>query len=64
MSYDPITKQHHSDGYNYCYGCGGQEPVEVLRQMDGWCSSQCEEDNGVKFNFKTGLLNPPADRIL
>lgn len=32
--------------YGFCQGCGGQEPVEVLEQMNGYCSSQCEkEDN-------------------
>lgn len=28
-----------------CRGCGGQEPAEVLRQMDGYCSSQCEREH-------------------
>lgn len=44
-----------SDGYGYCMGCGGQEPIEVLEQLDGFCSSQCEKDNGVQYNSSTGL---------
>lgn len=32
-------------GYGRCAGCGGQEPTEVLQQMDGYCTSECERDH-------------------
>lgn len=31
--------------YGRCQGCGGQEPTEVLRQMEGYCSSQCKREH-------------------
>lgn len=34
------------DGYGACAGCGGWEPKEVLEQMNGYCSSECERDYG------------------
>jgi hypothetical protein len=55
MSFDSETNTHISDGYNYCYGCGSQEEIETLRQLDGFCSSECERENGHRFNFRTGL---------
>lgn len=34
------------DGYGVCAGCGGWEPNEVLEQMNGYCSSECERTYG------------------
>lgn len=33
------------DGYGRCLNCGGQEPLEVLQQMDGYCTSECEREH-------------------
>ena len=35
-----------SQGYGLCKGCGGWESIsEVLRPLEGYCSSSCERDD-------------------
>jgi hypothetical protein len=33
------------DGYGRCKNCQSQEPLEVLEQMDGYCTSECRREH-------------------
>jgi hypothetical protein len=33
------------DGYGRCKGCGSQEPLEVLAQLEGYHSSECQKEH-------------------
>ena len=39
-----MIAQMKRDGYGLCKNCDGWEPFEVLRQMEGFCSSQCARE--------------------
>lgn len=43
--YDAITEMHAGDGYGHCKGCGSQEPIEVLDQLEGYHSSECAREH-------------------
>lgn len=41
-----VTKHYDlGDDYGRCKGCESQEPNEVLSQMGGYCTSQCERES-------------------
>lgn len=39
-----VQEKNAGSGYGNCRNCGSQEPVEVLDQMEGFCSSECARD--------------------
>jgi len=59
---DELDRMRSYDGYGYCRGCGGKELWEVLEQMDGFCTSQCKDENGDYYHTKTGLPHPKESR--